>query len=507
MTLKKIAILTVDEGTSGTRAALVFPDAEVSEPIYKTLNVVSPRHSVIEQDANEILDRTLEVCRAQIAAAKQANITITAMAITTQRATAVLWDKRTGRPIVPAIVWQDSRYAKELEALEHEWNNLLFQTAGRPIAGRSHYLWAVKQIAENTDVRAAYQKKNLAFGSIDTWLLWNLSEGKPLYTTPTNAASMGAYDLSNNDFCREWLEALNFPLELLPELKQDADDFGMTREDVLSIRVPIRACSGDQQAGIIGLGCHAVGDAMCIHGTGSFVELITGEKKPRNLGAYDACFAMTGWRRKNISHYIVETYSSATGAALNWICKELKWFKNAEEISAYAARTTSAKGMIFQPSVAGLRLPMINAKARGALNGISMSHTRNELAYAILEGIAHSVNACMRADEEVAGLKVNQIRTGGGLSRSTPLLQMQADLTGIPIRRVPGASRSSLRGTAFLAASEGQFWNDLQDAQSHLAEGDYFEPKISCDERENRVMQWNSCIHNELKHAEQPYYL
>lgn len=507
MSEQKTAILAIDEGTSGTRAALVFPDAHVSEPIYIPLGVINPRHGVVEQDANMVLEKTLEVCRQQIAAAKRDHIEISAMAITTQRATAVLWDKQTGRALVPAIVWQDGRYAKELESFGRKWDKTLFQTTGRPVAGRSHYLWAVKQLAENAEVRAAFNAKRLAFGTIDTWLLWNLAEGQPLYTTPTNATSMGAYILSRHDYYTEWLEELGFPIELLPQLKQDADDFGMTRADILSIRVPIKASSGDQQAGVVGLGCRELGDAMCVHGTGSFVELITGTKKPSDLSAYDACFAMTGWRRKNMSHYVVETYSATTGSALNWVCNELQWFKNAQEISECAARVHSSKGMLFLPGLTGLRHPYIEAKARASLNGISVSHTRNELAFAILEGIAHSVNACVKADEKVAGLPVRQIRAGGGLSRSAPLLQMQADLTGVPIRRIPGSSRSSLRGAAFLAGSEGLFWHDLKEAQDYLPEGDHFEPRIGTDERESRLAHWDACINNELKHAEQPYYL
>lgn len=500
------AILAIDEGTSGTRAALVFADGTVSEPVYAALSIYNPKHGVVEQDAEQILNETINVCRKQIASAREANIEIVAMALTTQRATAVLWDLKSGRPLVPAIVWQDGRYATELEVFGTRWNKKLTQNTGRPIAGRSHYYWVMQQIKNNENVRKAFDEKRLAFGTIDTWLLWNLAEGNPLYTTPTNATSLSAYKLSGLEYYNDWLDELGFPTELLAELKQDADDFGFTREDLLSIKVPIRASCGDQQASVIGLGCREVGDAMCIHGTGSFVELVAGSRKPQNIGAVDASFVMTGWRRNNKSHYVVETYTATTGSALNWICKELQWFANPEEISALASTVESSKGMIFIPSLTGLRLPHIETKARASLNGISVAHTRADLAYGILEGIAHSVNDCVKATELVAENAVKQLNAGGGVSSSSTLLQLQADLAGVPIRRIPGFGRASLRGTAFLAGAEGILWSDLKEAQNSLPEGEYFIPKISDDERQMRISHWNACIGNEMKHANQSYY-
>ncbi len=208
-------------------------------------------------------------------------VEIAAMAIATQRATGVLWDTETGRALVPAMVWQDSRYAEELKPLGAIWDAKLVSLAGRPVGGRAIYLWAARHMQETPAVREAWKAKRLAFGTVDSWLLWNLSEERKAVTTPTNATSAGAYILGEHRYFTDWVEAQDFPLELLPELKQDADDFGFTRQDILGIRVPIKASCGDQLGGLVGLGCHDAGQAMCVHGTGSFVDLVIGKQTPK----------------------------------------------------------------------------------------------------------------------------------------------------------------------------------------------------------------------------------
>jgi glycerol kinase len=496
--MTRAAILTIDEGTTGTRAGWVTDDGLVHALEYRPLRVHTPVAGVVEQDANAILDKTLDACRAVIARATDEGVTLVGMAIATQRATTVLWDTNTGRALVPAMVWQDSRHAEELAAKGPEWNARLIATVGRPTGVRSPYLWAAHHLRQTPEVAAAHRGGRLGFGTIETWLLWSLSRDHTYAATSTNATSSGAYVLSKHDYEREWITALGFPLDLLPELYQDADDFGVTNAALLGIEIPILAAIGDQHAGTIGLGCLRKGQAMCVHGTGSFVDLVVGEEVPANPGHYDGALTLVGWRRHNTSVFAIETFTATTGSALDWVCGTLGWFESSKEISALAATVPSANGVLFVPALTGLRMPVMEPRAKASLTGFSMSTTLPEIAFAVLEGIAHSVASSAEADEQVAGTSINEIFVGGGMSASDPLIQMQADLVGVPMRRLPASEGASLRGAAFLAGSDGLLWNSLEEAVASLGTGEIFEPGISADERLERRGTWNERIAAEI---------
>jgi glycerol kinase len=492
------AILAIDVGTSGTRAGLVAVDGRVSGVNHTPLTVSSPRHSVVEQDADALLDRTLAVTRATIEHARREGVEIVALALATQRATAILWDARTGQALVPAMVWQDTRYAREMKSLASDWNERLVAVTGRPVGARSVHMWAARHVAETPAVAAAWEARQLRFGTVDTWMLWHLSEERPHVTTPTNAASAGAYRLHDHDYLDGWLEAQSFPRELLPALREDADDFGRTRQDLLGLRVPILASCGDQSGALLGLGCHEPGQAMCVHGTGSFVWLVTGERAAAKPGACDATFATVGWRCDGRSRFAVETYAAATGSALDRLCSELRWFESAREISRFAAEASSAEGLLFLPTLTGLRQPRVVPGARASLTGLSLAHGRTHLAYAVLEGIAHAAVSCAEADEASAGVRLQEIAAGGGLSSSDVLLGIQADLSGVPIRRMADAEHATLRGAAFLAGSRGLFWNSLPEARATLPEGEIFQPRIGAAERDERRANWAAAVDEEI---------
>lgn len=494
-------ILAIDEGTSGTRAAVVARNSQVYCLEYQPLQVSSQRHGVVEQDADEILQATIAVCRTAIANAQCSKMRIVALAIATQRSTAVLWDVGTGKALVPAMVWQDARFTDELAQLAPEWDEKLLPLIGRPVGIRSPYLWASYHIANTPAVNKAYRAGTLVFGTVDSWLLWHLAQEKKCVTTPTNATSAGAYCLNEHQYHLPWLQTLNFPTSLLPELHDDADDFGTTREDILGISVPIRACAGDQFAGAIGLGCTERGQAFCMHGTGSFVDLMMGPTLPTLKKSCESTLTMTARRQKGRSHFSVETFVPTTGSALNWVCEKLRWFDSPEQISELAAQATDSGGVSFIPALTGLRVPHLQPQARASLNGISISTTRPQVAYAILEGIAHSVAACIRANEAATGIPTQELMVGGGLSNSDTLLQIQADISGIPVRRMTETARASLRGAAFLAGADGLLWNSLPEACATLKTARLFEPKINHVLREQKINRWEMRIALEMDTA------
>ena len=494
-------ILSIDEGTSGTRAALVGRDGLVFSQDYIPLDVSCPRPGIVEQDADVLLEKTLLVCRRVVAQAQASGKHIVAMAIANQRCSAVLWDTSTGKSLAPVMVWQDSRHREELATLSSRWDSTLVQYAGRPAGVRSPYLWAKHKLREVPEIAQAHREKRLAFGTIDTWLLWHLSKSRELVTTPTNVTSGNAYVLREHRYLDSWLDALEFPQELLPKLREDADDFGITRHELLGIEVPILACAGDQHAAAIGLGCLERGQAMCVHGTGSFVDVLTGTDLAGHDSAHESSLTMTARRANGLSRFAIETYVPTTGSALNWICEKLEWFSDPKQISELASNATTSPDLLFVPALTGLRIPAMEPAARASVLGISMATSKAELAKAILEGIAHSVTSCMDANQRASGTRVSELLVGGGLAGSSTLLQIQADLMGMPVRRLADTDKASLRGIAFLAGSSGLLWNSLEDACATLKTQAVFEPQMGEDERAHRRAIWHARVADELTHA------
>ncbi|MEO6955836.1 MAG: FGGY family carbohydrate kinase [Antricoccus sp.] len=502
MNMDARVILAVDEGTTGTRAALVDEHGAVSAIHYRRLAVTSPASGTVEQDAWQILHSTVEVIKAAVADARSAGQQIIALAIASQRATSVLWDSRTGRPLVPAMAWQDTRYSGDVARLGLEWDDRLVPATGRPAGVRSSYLWAARHLALTPEVRAARDANRLMFGSIDTWLLWHLSTGSTHVTSATNASASGGYILAEHRYYDAWLNAVGMPLDLLPTLVDDNQEVGITRADLVGVAVPIKAVIGDQHAALIGLGAIKTADATVVHGTGSFCDLILGHRPPPST-QYAATLALLAWRANGIPMYAVETYAPTTGSALGWMCDRGGWFDSPEQISRLAIEAIDSAGVTCIPALAGLRAPELSPTLRGSLSGISLSTTREQIAFAVLEGIAHSVADAMHCNAQVTTRETVNVRVGGGLAASDPLLQLQADLTGVPMERQAGADSATLRGAAFLAGSTGLLWQSLADATRLLRPDQVFMPAICADARAERRATWEIRLRAELGAARQ----
>ncbi|MGB3376193.1 MAG: FGGY-family carbohydrate kinase [Microbacterium sp.] len=498
------AILSIDAGTTGTRAAYVLADSSIHAMEYRRLGVDARGGGVVEQDASRILDSTLDACRAVIAHAADDGVQLVALALAAQRATGILWDTVTGHPLAPAVVWQDSRNASLLGQLGSTWDPLLIERVGRRSGVHSVYLWAAQKLRDAPDVRRAHAERRLAFGTVDSWLQWHLvggRSGERAVVSATHATAAGAYRLEDHVYELEWIEATGLPAELLPEIREDADDFGCTDPGLLGVALPIRAAVGDQPAGVIGLGCRSRAVAACIHGTGSFADLMLGDELPVNPGRYQGTQMVVAQRSHGRSTFAAETYTPTTGAALDWACDTAGLFESPKAVSQLASTVRSSRGAAFVPALTGVRTPVMEPAARASFTGLSLSTTRAEIALAVLEGIAHSVTASARANESAAGLRASEIIVGGGLAASDPLVQLQADLHGIPVRRLRDTQSASIRGAAFLAGADGLLWSSMDAAVATLSTDRVCEPSISADEREARNDQWSTRVHQELAHA------
>ncbi|UKY53057.1 FGGY family carbohydrate kinase [Streptomyces inhibens] len=499
-------VLAIDEGTTGTRAGVVLDSGAAHEVFYRSIKVSHPDDLSVEQDPMEIWTATLEVSRRAVGRARADGIEITAIALSTQRATAMLWDRVTGLPLLPAVVWQDRRYAQELAAYEAKWETLLLARQGRPVGARSPFLWAARQIAAHPEVAAAHREGRLLFGTVDTWLIWRLTGGAVHVTTPTNAASSGGYLLKQHAWDEEWISRLGFPLDLLPELRSDDAGFGTTDPAVLGTSVPLAASMGDQHAALIALGGLAAGQGMCMYGTGAFVAAATGTTPALPRPDISGVVAQPGRRQGGTTHYSLEAYTSTAGSALRWLCDDLGLFPSPKALGEEAGRVPTRPGRTprFVPALAGIRTPVWRPEATAAFTGLTLATTRADLARAVLDGIAHSVCDLIDGVSDTMGAPFTRLRVGGGVSGSDPLVQIQADLTGLPLERIADSATASLRGTAYLAGVTEGLWSSLEEAVEAQPHGRIFEPSISTEARDCQRADWHDLLSSHLKDPELP---
>lgn len=489
-------VLAIDEGTTGTRAGVVLDSGAAPEVFYRSIKVAHPDDRSVEQDPMEIWTATLEVARRAVGRAREDGVTVEAVALSTQRATAVLWDRVSGQPLLPAVVWQDRRYAQELTEYEARWDGVLLARQGRPVGARAPFLWAARQIAAHAEVAAAHRAGRLAFGTVDTWLIWQLTGGAVHATTPTNAASTGGYLLREHAWDEEWIAELGFPLDLLPELRSDDAGFGTTDPSTLGLTVPLAASMGDQHAALIALGGLAAGQGMCVYGTGAFVDAATGTTPSMPRPDIAGVLAQPGRRQADVSHFSLEAYTSTAGSALRWLCDDLGLFASPEELGAEAGRAPTRPGRTpkFVPALAGVRTPVWRPEATASLTGLTLATTRADLARAVLDGIAHSVCDLIDGVADTMGTPFTRLRVGGGVSGSEPLMRIQADLTGLPLERVADSATASLRGTAYLAGVAQGLWSSLEEIVEAQPRGRIFEPSLPAADREAQRHDWRALL-------------
>lgn len=503
-------VLAVDEGTTGTRAGLVLDDGTAGEVFYRPIAVSHPDGLSVEQDPREIWTATLDVCRQALADARARHIEPTAVALSTQRATAILWDRRTGDPLVPAVVWQDRRYAQDLRAYEADWDAVLTRRTGRPVGSRSPFYWAARQIAEHPAVAAAYREGRLLFGTVDTWLIWQLTGGAVHATSATNANPTGGYLLREHAWDEEWIAHLGFPLELLPELLSDDGVHGVTDPDLLGAPLPVAATMGDQHAALIALGGLTAGAGMCMYGTGAFVDVATGDRPALPRPGIEGVLAQPGWRQGGTTEFSLEAYTSTTGSALRWLCDDLGFFTSPAEIgelAQQAARSRTAqpasdgggRAAWFVPALAGVRTPAWRPEATAALGGLTLATSRADLARAVIDGIAHSVCDLIDGVSDTMRAPFRQLRVGGGVSGSEALMRSQADLTGLPLERVADSATASLRGTAYLAGVRQGLWSSLTEVVEAQPRGQVFEPALPETDRAERRAAWQALLARHLR--------
>jgi glycerol kinase len=492
----------LDQGTSSTR--FIIFDASGSEVSRRQLEhrQILTNPGWVEHDALEIAAAVNDVIAGALAAASLTGRELAAIGVTNQRETTVVWNPRTGRPWTNAIVWQDTRTDAIVRELEPH-RTLLVDRTGLPPAtyfSASKLLW----ILENVDgVRDAATRGEAVFGTIDSWLIWNLtggSDGGIHATDITNASRTQLMNLQTLDWDDELLDLFRIPRTMLPQIHSSSasGSYGTTRESgPVGAAVPITGVLGDQHAAMIGQVCFAPGEAKNTYGTGNFMLLNTGSQRVRSSAGL---LTTVGYVLGAATVYALEGSVAVTGAAVQWLRDQLQIIRTAQEVEALAATVPDSGGIYFVPAFSGLFAPYWRSDARGAIVGLARFHTKAHLARATLEAICFQTRAVLDAMVRDANVGLQVLKVDGGATANNLLMQLQADLLGVPVVR-PLVVETTALGAAYAAGLAVGFWPDLNALRANWKADRQWEPSWSADQRDAAYRGWQKAVERSLDWA------
>jgi len=488
----------IDQGTTSTRF-MIFDHAgnEVGKHQLEHEQIL-PQAGWVEHDPQEIWERTRTVIKQALNRAGLQPTDLAAIGVTNQRETTVVWDKKTGRPLYNAIVWQDTRTDRIASALEREGKgDVIRQKAGLPPA--TYFSGGKLQwLLENVDgLREAAERGDALFGNTDTWLLWNLTGGKrggSHVTDVSNASRTMLMNLETLDWDDELLSFFGIPRQMLPEIRpsSDPDTYGVTYKDgPVGAEVPLTGDLGDQQAATMGQVCFSPGEAKNTYGTGNFLLLNTGTEAVRSK---NGLLTTVGYKiGDQPAVYCLEGSMAVTGSAVQWLRDQLGIISDAAESEVLARSVDDNGGVYFVPAFSGLFAPYWRSDARGAIVGLSRFNTKAHLARATLEAICFQSKDVADAMVKDSGVPLEFLKVDGGATANDLLMQLQADILGVPVSRPVVAETTSL-GAAYAAGLAVGFWDNLEDLRENWNEDRRWEPQWSEDQRESAYAMWKKAV-------------
>jgi glycerol kinase len=481
-------LLGIDQGTSGSRALVLDRDGTIRGYGYRPLARLHPAADRVEQDPLAVASGMREAIDVALAQAGIRPAQLSACGITSQRGTDFVWDAGTGLPLANAITWQDLRtqsLERELPGWERvdECRTRLGEWPG-PWSSALHLAW---RLANDPAVAAAAREGRLRAGLSAVWVLNALGRADGHRADVSLAQSMTLYDFRAREYWADWLAYLHVPRAALPDVTGTVDEFGWL--DLGSVRVPVRAMIGDQQAALFGYDCRAVGNAECTHGTASFVDVCLGDAAP----VLDTMKVYLAWLLDGRPTYCLEADTTVTGAAVRWLREGAGLIVTDEELSQLAETVPDAAGLVFVPAFTGLNVPYDVRGARGSLLGLTLGHTRAHIARAFLDSIGLQLGAILDEIDARAGVRVTELKVGGGLSASDAACAIQADWLGIPILR-SSVTETTARAAALLAGLGAGFWERETDLPPLPGETRVFEPRIDAGRRAEGRAAWQRAV-------------
>jgi glycerol kinase len=489
-------ILALDQGTTSSRAILFGRDGRPVSAAQQEFDQLYPQPGHVEHDPEAIWSSQWNCARKAMAAAGIDASRIAAIGVTNQRETTILWERDTGRPVANAIVWQ-SRITTELcQRLKRDGLEPLFQKKTGLVIDPYFSGTKVRHLLDTVPgARQRAERGEVLFGTVDTYLLWRLSGGKVHATDTTNASRTLLFNIHTLEWDDELLKALEIPRAMLPEVQPSSTVFGQTGAGLFERPVPIAALAGDQQAATFGQACFQPGSAKNTYGTGCFLLLNTGSKA---VASKNGLLTTLGCSRDARPVYCLEGAVFVTGAVVQWLRDGLGLIGSSSEVEALALRAPDAGGVYFVPAFVGLGAPYWDPEARGTIVGITRGTKREHIARAALESIAFQTRDVLDAMQRDAGIALHHLKVDGGASQNALLMQFQADLLGVTVRR-PVVAETTALGAAYLAGLAVGYWRDESEVTQNWVLDREFVPAMPVDVRDRRYATWKRAVERSLK--------
>ena len=480
-------ILALDQGTTSSRAIVFAEDGSVRAQAQQEFRQIFPKPGWVEHDPEDIWASQLSVARRALKQARLKAADIAALGIANQRETTILWERKTGRPVHNAIVWQDRRTADACADFKRRGKaSLVRGKTGLvldPYFSATKLAWLLDSIP---GLRLHAERGELAFGTVDSWLAWKLSGGSLHVTDVSNASRTMLYNIHEGDWDESLLALFRIPRALLPRVLPSSHLFGESAKGIFGAAIPIAGIGGDQQAALFGQACHSAGMAKNTYGTGCFMLLNTGPHAvPSKHGLLTTRCAQNGTKPQ----YALEGGVFIAGAVVQWLRDSLGFIRSSAEIEALAASVRDTGGVYLVPAFAGLGAPHWDAYARGTMLGLTRGTTRAHIARAALEAIAFQSAEVLQAMQKDAGIRLKELRVDGGASANDTLMQFQSDILGVPVLR-PKVLETTALGAAYLAGLALGVWKNAAAIRHQWTVGRRFEPAMSRAEAGERMAGW-----------------
>ncbi len=484
-------LLALDQGTTSSRAIVFNHAGEILSVAQREFPQLYSQAGWVEHDPADLWNSQLQVAQEALGKLNLTAQDIAAIGITNQRETTVLWDRRTGQPLHRAIVWQDRRTAGFCDQLKRDGHlDRVQQKTGLVIDAyfsASKLRWLLDNVP---GARTRADKGELAFGTVDSWLLWNLTGGQVHATDATNASRTMLYNIHDNRWDDELLRLFDIPASLLPTVRSSSELFGHTASDYFGAPIPIAGIAGDQHAALFGQTCFDPGLTKNTYGTGCFMLMNIGEKP---VASKHKLLTTIAWQRGGHIEYALEGSVFIGGAVVQWLRDGLGLIKSADDIEALAATVPDNGGVYMVPAFAGLGAPHWDQYARGSISGITRGTTAAHFARAALESIAFQVSDILELMQHDSGVQIKELRVDGGASANNLLLQFQADLLQVPVVR-PKVTETTALGAAYLAGLAVGFWSSPNDIRAHWEVDRRFEPRMKAEEVQHRRSRWTEAL-------------
>jgi len=491
-------LLALDQGTTSSRAIIFDEHGKIYATAQRETQIKTPHSGWVEQDAMEIWTTQIGVVQQAIASARLLAKDIKALGLTNQRETTIVWDKRNGRPLAPAIIWQDRRATDWCNQLiQNNFSNKIHQKTGLridPYFSAGKLVWLLENIE---GLRALAEQGHVAFGTVDSWLIWNLTQGSEHVIEASNASRTMLMNLATQQWDAELLELFNIPPSVLPKIISSDTYIANTASGLLGADIPICGVVGDQQSALFGQSCFEAGTAKNTYGTGCFMLFNTGNQIQFSKNQLLTTLA---WNCQNQTNYALEGSVFMAGAIVQWLRDGLGIIKNSAEVESLACQVNDTDGVVLVPAFTGLGAPHWDSDARALLCGMSRGTNKSHIARAALESIAFQVSDVLTAMQSDISQPLKELRVDGGASQNDMLMQFQADILNVPVLR-PKLLESTAWGAAAMAGLKAGIFNNLDEISESWKLDKAFEPNMGEDQRQHHLSLWNEALQRTKSHS------